>query len=92
MPSLDLLYLVASVCILTITGFFIALAIQMLRVLGSVDRISRNVEQISYLIDRIAEVIFPGMERVAKRADKAEQKMADFFERKFNSYTKRNKE
>lgn len=83
MPSLEVLYLVASVCLLAITALLIALGIQLMQVLRDLGRISGNIEQMTALLERVALAVFPGMERAAKKAASVERKVEAYIEKKF---------
>lgn len=77
--SLDILYLVSAFCIIIITFVLLVLGIELLRVVRDVQRMSTNLEHITYLLERVAQVIFPGIERVAKKAVNVEEKVEEFF-------------
>ena len=66
--TLDFLYLVLAFCAIAGTVMFVLLASEWLRVGKDLRSIARDVEQISHLVERIAVVVFPGMERVARKA------------------------
>lgn len=83
-----MLYLVASICLLVLTGILVALGVQLSQVIRDLGRIASNVEQMTALMERVAEIVFPGMERIAKKADRAERKIAEFIEDKVNNFKK----
>lgn len=86
--SQDLLYLGLTFGTVIVTVILIVLGGQIMRVLQDVRKISRNVEEMTVLVERVAQVVFPGIERVAKRADNLEKKVAAFIEKKVDSLTK----
>lgn len=92
--SASLWYLVASICLMILTGFLVALSIQMLQVLRDVSRISHNLERISFLLEKVTLAFFPGLEKTADNLGKtgesvseAGHKFAQFIEEKVDSFT-----
>lgn len=85
----SLLYIILTVCLLVLTSVVVILAIQIMQVLQEIKIIARNLEMMTTLIERVAQVVFPGMERVAKRADHLEQKVANFVSEKVEQLTKK---
>ena len=77
----DLLFLVLSLAVLVITAVVVGVGIQLMRVLGDLERTAQNVEQITSLLEKISRVAFPGIQRVAKSADHAAGKLADTIEK-----------
>jgi len=78
----DLLYLVLSICSLVVTGIILIVGVQLFQVLQDFKNISADVQRISTLVERVATAVFPGMERVAKRADRIQDKVGNFLEKK----------
>lgn len=85
----DLLYLVLAFCAVVITIMVVIVGVQLLDVLRDVKGISRNIEHMTTLVDRVAEIVFPGIERVAKRADSLERGIADFLKKKIDDFGKK---
>lgn len=81
--TLDFLYLVLAFCVIALTIMLVLLGSEWLRISRDVRSISRDVQQISHLLERISGVIFPGVERVVKKAaegvDSVEAKINQFF-------------
>lgn len=86
MASLNTLYLVLAVCVLVLTIVLVVLGLQFWTVLRDVSKISENIEQISNMIERIATVVFPGIEKAAKRADNIQETITSFIEKKFDKF------
>ena len=82
--SLDVLYIVASICLVAITVSIIMLATQAMQVLRDVNRISQNVEEITVLVEKVAQVVFPGILQVAKKTNQLEEKVEKFIRKKVN--------
>jgi hypothetical protein len=83
--TLDLLYLVLAICSLVITCILVLLGVELIRTLRDIRQISHNVEQITSLMERISTAIFPGIERIARRAERAEEKLANFLSKKLKN-------
>ena len=67
--TLDFLYLILALCSITITVMLVLVGAEMLRVLRDVRSISHNVEEISTLLQRVARIVIPGLERITRKAD-----------------------
>jgi len=78
----DLLYLALTLCSVVVTAMVVLVGVQLFQVLQDVKDISHDVSRMSDLLERVASVVFPGMERVAKRADRIEEKVGSFLEKK----------
>lgn len=86
--TLDILYIVLALCSLVITFILVLLGIELLRVIRDMHQIAHNVEQITILLERLSQAVFPGMERIAHTAGKLEQKVSTFFQKKVDKLTK----
>lgn len=84
----DLLYLVLAVCVVILTIVLIMLGFQVMEILRDIKRISQSVDQMTALVERVAAVTFPGVERLAKQANRMENKVASFIEKKVDKLTK----
>jgi protein involved in ribonucleotide reduction len=84
--TLDILYIVLALCSVMVTVVLLLLGFELLGAVRDVRRISKDVEHIAGLVDRVASVVFPGMERVAKGAvqgaEALEKKVTKFLNRK----------
>ncbi len=76
LSTLDILYIVLSFCAIAITIMVVLLGAETLRTVRDLRQISSNVEQITHLAQRVALLVFPGVERVAKSADSLERNVA----------------
>jgi hypothetical protein len=85
--TLDILYIVLAICCIILTCVLTVLGIEAIRVVKDVRKISNNVEHISTLIERIALIVFPGIERVARGADTLEKKVESFIKKKVDKFT-----
>ena len=83
-----LLFLVLTVCLLTLTVVVAILGVQLIQVLQEIKLIAHNIEELTTLVERVAQVVFPGMEKVAKRADRFTEKVGDFISKKVDKLTK----
>ena len=81
LTSLDLLYLILSICAIAITVVAVAVGWQILHILHDLEDISRNVAELTVLVERLAQVVFPGFERIAKGAEALEKKATAFVNR-----------
>ncbi len=79
LSTLDILYIVLAFCAIAITVMLMLLGSEVLRIMRDVRSISRSVEEISLLVQRVARVVFPGVERVAKDVSNVEEKIHHFF-------------
>ena len=80
--TLDILYLVLSICALILTCVLVVLGIETIRTVREIRDISHNVEQITVLVERIAQVVFPGIEKVARNTGDLGSKVASFIKKK----------
>lgn len=69
LSTLDLLYIVLSLCCIIVTVMLVLLGSELLRILKDARSIANNIEQISHLVHRVAAIIIPGVERAAHKAD-----------------------
>lgn len=88
MNTIDVFYIIGTICIVAVSVVFSILAFQAMQVLRDVNRIAANVEQISVLAEQVAQVVFPGILHAAKKIDKAERKVAKFIEDKTDIISK----
>jgi hypothetical protein len=86
--TLDLLYLTLTGCSLIVTIVLVVIGVQLMQVLKDVQRIAAIVEGMSELVDRIAKVVFPGIERSAKHIDGMGSQALSFIEKKIDKLTK----
>lgn len=86
--TLDVLYIVLSVCTLVLTIVFALLGLESFKIVRDLRRISQNVEDITQLVHRIARIVFPGVERVANDARNVEERVHGFIQ---NWFTNRGK-
>jgi hypothetical protein len=85
LSTLDILYLVLSVCVIAITIMIVLLGSELLRVVRDLRSIANNVEQVTHLVRRIASILFPGAERVVQDASDIEGKIHSFLTRNFHT-------
>ena len=71
--SLDILYIVLALCAIVVTCVLVMLSMRISRVLEDAERVASNVEHITTMVERIAQIVFPGVERVAHGADMVEK-------------------
>jgi hypothetical protein len=81
---LDILYVVLAFCALVLTGVAVALGLETIRALGDLRRISQNVEHIASLVERLADIAFPGIEKAAKSADQLGLRVASLIKKGSN--------
>lgn len=86
--TLDILYLVLALCSIVITCMLVLLGVEMLRVVRDMKQIAQNVEQITILLERVSQAVFPGIERLAHGADRLEGMVSKFFRKKVEKITK----
>lgn len=77
LSTLDILYLVLSLCALIITVMLMLVGSELLRILRDARSIAYNIEQISHLVHRVAGIIVPGVERAARTADRTVSEVQD---------------
>jgi hypothetical protein len=77
LSTLDILYLVLSLCAIILTVMAVLLGSELLRILRDARSIAYNIEQISHLVHRVAAMIIPGFERAAHKADKTVSDVQD---------------
>ena len=87
MLTQDLFFLVLDFAAFILTGLLIALTIQIMQVLQDVRRIAQNLEQITALVERLAQVSVPGLEHLAKGANRIERKLVNMVEKKVDDLT-----
>ena len=87
MSTLDLLYIVLAGCVIIITVLVVLLGLQAIELMQDMKRTAQNIEQITALIEGVAQVVFPSMERSAKSADQASKLISSFIEKKFSQLT-----
>jgi len=80
--TLDILYIVLALCAMVITAVIVVVGIQVSQTLREVRSISQNVEHITTLMERVAQIVFPGIERAAQGADALGSKVASFLKKK----------
>jgi low affinity Fe/Cu permease len=83
--AIDILYLVLAVAVIAITIVVVVVGVQLTQVLADVKRVSASIEEIVYLLRRISQVAFPGVEEAAKRVNAIEKKIGDFVEKKIDN-------
>jgi len=88
LSTLDLLYVSLTIATIIITVVLLLLGVQAMRVLGHVERIAEGVEEVSVLLEKIAEIVLPGIERTAKRLDSVEKTLGHFIEKGIDKLTK----
>lgn len=81
LSTLDILYIVLACCSIAITVMLMLLGSEVLRIMRDIRSISRSVEEISLLVHRVARVVFPGVEKVARDVSNVEEKIHSFFNR-----------
>lgn len=86
--TLDILYIVLALCSMVVTVVLVILGFELIGAIRDLRRISNNVEHIAGLVDRVAMVVFPGLERMAKGAETLENKVGAFLRRKANKINK----
>lgn len=86
--ALDILYIVLTLCALALTGALIVLIIEAIGAVRDMRRISQNVEHIASLVDRVAAIVFPGMEIMARGAESIEKKIGAFLQKKADKMSK----
>lgn len=75
--TLDFLYVVLALCSITITVVLVLVGTECIKIMRDVRNISHNVEQIMSMVQRLSGFIFPGLERVARKADTAVEGVED---------------
>jgi len=80
--ALDILYIVLAICSLTLTVVLVILILEAVGTLKELRNISQNVEHITVLIERISQIVFPGIEKAAKGADLFGTRIAGFLKKK----------
>jgi hypothetical protein len=86
--TLDILYIVLAFCSIVLTVILVVLGVELIGAVRDVRRISTNVEHIASLVDRVANVVFPGIERMAHGAESLEQKVTSFLKKKADKISK----
>ena len=84
--TLDILYIVLSLCALVVTAVIVMVGVEATRAIREVQKISQNVEHMTTLLERIAQITFPGIEQVAKGADALGSKLASFLKKKAETF------
>lgn len=79
---LDFLYLVLSLCAITVTVVLTVAGVEAIRILKDVRRMADNVERMSHLAEQFASAFLPGLTRAAKGAVKVSKKVEEFMKRK----------
>ncbi|HSI21278.1 MAG TPA: hypothetical protein VLA04_06370 [Verrucomicrobiae bacterium] len=87
--TLDILYIVLAFCSVMLTVILVVLGIEVIGVVRDVRRISNNIEHIAGMVDRVAMVVFPGIERMAKGAESIEKTVGSFLKKKADMISKR---
>lgn len=86
--TVDLLYIVLTLCSLVVSAVLVVLMVELIRSIRDIRRIANNVEHIASLVDRVAQAVFPGIERMAKGAGALEKKVSSFLQRKAEKISK----
>jgi hypothetical protein len=86
--TLDILYIVLALCSVVITCVLVMLGVELLRVMRDMKQIAHNVEQITVLLERVSQAVFPGIERMARGAGHLDSTIATFFRKKVEKIIK----
>ena len=81
LSTLDILYIVLSICTIAITVMLLLLGSELLGIVKDMRSMAHNVEQITTIVRRIASLIFPGTERVARDIGDVEDRIHSFLTR-----------
>ena len=81
LSTLDILYVVLSICAIAITIMLMLLGSELLGIVKDMRSMAHNVEQITTIVRRIASIIFPGTERIAHDVSDVEDRIHSFLTR-----------
>jgi len=89
LSTLDLLYISLTIATIIITVVLLVMGIQAMRILSHIQRIAEGVEEVSALLNKIAEIVLPGLERTAKRLDGVERTLGHYIDKGIDKLTER---